>query len=137
MKEKNYLNRKEYNAILDMAGSLNYLLENQSLLGGILDSETKKQYDKTVEVLQGIFEKILKATPQSIHPRLREEIKGMKIKTEQQGRGMLQLPQTKTLYGFFPWIPIMQLVNHLLNSECYMCEKKGKEIGECPYKKAI
>ena len=137
--ERTYINRKEYDALLDLFGSLSCMIDQEENIRNraIKAEDAYSNIITAKENLETALTKITRTIPIEKVERLKKEMNTLVVSVEQKGRGRSMLPSTKEQYGFFPWRSVVKMVDHLLESECYMCNKAGSEAGNCPYRKAI
>ena len=136
---RTYINRHEYDALLELFGSLSCIEKKKQSLRGRAEKANNAYQDleQAGESLETALTKIARTIPIEKLMRLQKEMDTLVVRVEQKGRGYTSLPVTNELYGFFPWKPIGNLVDYLLGNECYMCEKMGGEASQCPYRKML
>ena len=138
--ERTYINRMEYDALLEIFGVLSSLMEKKESLQSRAESadHADKDLKEAEKYLTIALQKIMRTIPVDRINRLSKEMDSIVVSVEQKGRGYHYLPgSAKERYGFFPWTPIVTLVNYIIENECYLCDKSGKDIRDCPIKKAI
>lgn len=137
--ERTYINRREYDALLDLFGCLSCIIDQEENIKKRAEN-ADHAFDDLMTAKNGLesaLAKIARTIPVDKVERLKKEMDTLVVSVEQKGRGFHALPSSKEQYGYFPWKPIVKMVEYLLENECYMCAKTGSEIGQCPYRKAI
>ena len=137
--ERTYINRREYDALLDLFGCLSCIVDQEDKIRQRAENADNAFEDLMTakDGLESALTKITKSIPVDKVERLKKEMDTLVVSVEQKGRGFHALPSTKEQYGYFPWKPIVKMVEYVLENECYMCAKTGSDVGQCPYRTAI
>lgn len=134
--ERTYLTGKEYSALQTVFGFLSAwevgipILERRLAAAGL---EGKAEQVATIadETMRGL----LNTVPLNKLGHIREELAHTTSYTKVEAPGIRTCHNKN--YAYLPVNALNDLLNHLIQSECVLCDKDAADAKKCPYRKLI
>lgn len=134
--ERIYLNGREYAAIQSMFGFVGAWEVGMPRLTKRLEmAGLKEKADQVKTLSDEVLNGVLRTVPINKLAHIREELAHITVYTKVEAPGIKTCHNKQ--YAYLPVTALNDLLNHLIRSECVLCDLDAADSKKCPYRKLI
>ena len=136
MSERTYLTGKEYAALQSMFGFVSAWEVGLPRLAARLSGAGLTDKAAQVKALADeVLDGTLRTIPQNKLSHIRAELAHVTVYTKVEAPGIVT--NHRTQYAYLPVQSLNDLLNHLIQSECILCDKDVADAKKCPHRRLI